>query len=177
MKWRTLILCVVIIILLFAIGEKVQAGPRYINGDAAHIGTVESMLSSLPHITYRVMNEQPDYFIRFTNWSGYCYPTPWRPNTYGIDVNKRLWGKAFSDQVGHEWCHSILNLKGIREEWYKVTDAMGIPRLAQNGGKDADNTFAEDCSSALYGPYWCGESHRVFDRKQMQDWLIEMGVL
>jgi hypothetical protein len=134
--------------------DPVQAvGTR--GGDAAHIGAVLGVLNSRPNLLAYVETRWPDLYVRI------CYGGHAWPGYFDVDKSRR--GKAFTDQVAHEFAHMIqLKNRDLEQAWLAELTERGYGPDTWVWGewaplcglRDPWEAFAENVKRAYFSPYY-----------------------
>lgn len=153
-----------------------------VGGDPPHNGAVLSVLDSRPNLLAYVESRWPDLYVRVW-YGGHAWPGY-------FDVDRSRWGKEFTDQVAHEFCHMIqLNNGPLGDAWLAELTRRGYgPETwiwgqwpPYYGKRDPWEAFAENVKRAYYSPYYTltttPDTQLVWlSRADMTTFLIENGV-
>ena len=152
-------------------------------GDAAHRGAVASVLNSQPWVVNYIESVWPNFYVRI-NYGGHAW------NGY-MDVNRSLWGKAFTQLVSHELMHMV-QLAGdapggppsIGDKWLASMTASGYgPNTWDwwNPWRNPWEAFAENARRAFYSPYYGAAQPQTqldwYSRAEMTEFMRSVGVL
>jgi len=149
--------------LLLAIALSAPAQALTVKGgDSAHRNAVFSVLCSRPDLLGYVEGAYPDFTVNI------CYGGhAWKGS---IDVSTAKSGRAFTDQVAHEFCHEVQIAIDARwhrglvpvnsDDWKTLLTSRGYGESTWNwdnrapllGRRNPWEAFAEDMKCAFYAP-------------------------
>jgi len=147
----------VLVLLLAAPAEAVT----FKGGDAAHRAAALNVLQSQPELLALVERVYPD----FTVWIGYGGHA-WEGR---IDVCGTRQGRAFTDQVAHEFCHEVqraadaaAGMATLGGAWLDELTRRGYGPETWEWGlyaplyglRDPWEAFAENMKRAFFSPYY-----------------------
>jgi len=130
-------------------------------GDAAHRNAVLGVLNSRPQLLAFVESVYPDFTVCI-GYGGHA----WEGR---IDVTGTRWGKAFTDEVAHEFCHEVQRAadatggqEALGSAWLDELAGQGwgpdtwvwgmfAPLYGQ---RDPWEAFAENMKRAYFSPYY-----------------------
>ncbi len=147
-------------------------------GDSAHRSAVLGTLQSQPRLLAAVESVYPGFCVRL-NYGGMAWPGY-------IDVSVSLWGKAFTNQVCHEFCHELQiaadapggyeSLTTAWRQWMRVNKPQ--VDTSRWDGFIWNHTLMEALRQAFYAPYYAGgPEYRVYaDRGQVTALLQSVGI-
>jgi len=159
-----------------------------INGDQTHRKMVENVIYENPRLLSYIQSRFPNFYIRVV-YGGHVWPPTDEKPAY-MDVNQKLSGKEFTDQVAFEFCRLIiLNNKQLTNAWLEELTARGFGKNTWEWGewyplygqKDPYLAFTVNAKAALFSPKYALENTQKtllarLPKNEMLNFLEKNGV-
>jgi hypothetical protein len=138
-------------------------------GDQAHRHAVTETLGSQPRLLAAVEHVYPGFSVRIC-YGGFAWPG-------SIDVCRKLSGRAFTNQVAHEFCHEIQRAcdepggyGALGQAWISWLQRRGLSTV------DWTHTLEDSMRVAFFAPYCVPPGQTVASKAEIVDLLRSVGV-
>jgi len=157
--WKRILTVAVVTLVVMVLLGALAAGPAQAvtikGGSASHNGAVVSVLSSRPNLLSYVESRWPGLYVR-VSYGGHAWP-----GYFDVDMSRQ--GKAFTDQVAHEFSHMLqINNPELEKAWLAELTCRGYgPETwvwgqwaPLYGKQDPWEAFAENVKRAFFSPFY-----------------------
>ena len=163
---RILLVVILVFVLTLAIALPAQALTIQ-GGDPSHRLAIMGTLESQPTLLAYVENVYPSFSVHVC-FGGYAWLSY-------IDVSGALSGRAFTNQVAHEFCHEVQRASdegalSLNVAWHAWLNARGMTTL------DWTHSLEDSMRVALFAPYYAFEQPTFATKTEMVALLKSVGI-